>query len=1120
MNAPLSLHDIPSPRGLPWLGNLLQIPKGRLTQHLLAISRDFDGILALDFAGLRLPFVYDAALVAELSDPKRFRKTIGPPLSTLRKLAADGLFTADGEEPNWGKAHRILMPAFGQRAMKGYFPYMLEVAEELAQKWARLGPDADVEVADDMTRLTLDTISLAGFGYRFDSFARDELHPFLGAMGAVLEEVMTRITRSKLQNQLMRSGLERMELDIATMQALVDEVIRARRASDAPRAQRDLLDLMLQARDPVTDEPLDDANIRAQVITFLIAGHETTSGLLTFALYQLMRHPETLARCYAEVDRVLPAGATPAFEHIARLETLERVLRETLRLWPTAPSYAVGAIDETLLGGRWRLAAGQRVLVFLPGLHRNPRWWDRPEAFDIDRFAPGARERIHPHAYKPFGNGERACIGQQFAITEAKLALAVILQRFALSDPSDYRLAVRETLTLKPDGFRLRVSPRRQPVPVAPGAPATTPSGVPGARAPSLAPADMPAGPASAYADATASATTTGEPVAAMSPAEAAVAAALPFEIRYGSSVGVCAEVAGQVAEIVREAGFEPRVIGLDDAPAGWPTSGWLVVITATYNGRAPDNARRLGAALDDGAAAAWRAAGLRYAVLGCGNSQWPAYQAFPKRVADALAGSGAHAFLPRGQADGNGDFDGAVDAWLAGLRQALAPCAAIRARDAASQVAAVTGRAGPLAVVVTDAALVRERTMPAGAVAMTVLESVELTQPAAGLWDFTREAPRASTRMLRLAVPEGLAYATGDHLAVWGRNDPAEVARIAHRLGLDADTVVTLHGDDAAARALPRDEAMTVGQLLGEFVEWQEPAVRRDVERLHAATRCPHTRDRLATWLGTGTDDAAARARLAAGITAPRVSVADLLFAHPAIECTLADFLRCCSPMRPRWYSISSSSLAHPRTLTVTVGALDAPHVGGHGRYRGIASTHLCGLAAGDTVIARVRTPAPAFAPPSDPAVPIVLVGPGTGIAPFRGFIEERAWRRSRGETTGATWLFTGGRHPGHDDLHGDELAAWTAQGVLERTAAWSSLDGHPWRFVQDAIWAQREALWTWLAGGACFYLCGDGKAMAPAVRDTLWRIAVERLGDDARAAAWLAELASTGRLREDVFN
>jgi cytochrome P450/NADPH-cytochrome P450 reductase len=1119
MNAPLSLLDMPSPRGLPWLGNLLQIPRGRLTQHLLALSRDFDGILALDFAGLRLPFVYDPELVAELSDPRRFRKTIGPPLSTLRKLAADGLFTADGEEPNWGKAHRILMPAFGQRAMKGYFPYMLEVAEQLAAKWARQGPDADLEIADDMTRLTLDTISLAGFGYRFDSFARDELHPFLGAMGAVLEEVMTRITRSKLQNQLMRAGQERMELDIAAMHALVDEVIRARRANDAPRAQRDLLDLMLQARDPVTDEPLDDANIRAQVITFLIAGHETTSGLLTFALYQLMRHPETLARCYAEVDRVMPAGTTPAYEHIARLETLDRVLRETLRLWPTAPSYAVGAIDETLLGGRWRLPAGQRVIVFLPGLHRNPRWWERPEAFDIDRFAPGARERIHPHAYKPFGNGERACIGQQFAITEAKLALAVILQRFALSDPADYRLAVRETLTLKPDGLRLRATPRARPerTPVAPS-PASPPPASPAPVAPPsfpevngrlarLQPPAVPGSPAPG----------------ALTRAEAAAAARQPFEIRYGSSVGVCAEVAEQVAEIARDAGFEPRVVALDDALPGWPATGWLVVVTATYNGRAPDNARRLEAALDDGSANAWRAPGLRVGVLGCGNSQWPAYQAFPRRVADALAASGATAFVARGQADGHGDFDGEVEGWLAALREALAPVAAARAASGAPvRAAGVSGdtASGPLRIMLGDGAPVRERALPPGASLMRVLDSIELTRPAQGLWDFAREAPRASTRMLRIALPEGSRFATGDHLAVWARNDPDRVAAIARRLGMNPETVILIEGDDAAARGLPRAEPMTVGRLLAECVEWQEPASRRDLERLLAATRCPVTRETLRRWLGDSAQDETARALHAREIVAARIGVADLLLAHPAIECSLADFLRCCTPMRPRWYSISSSARACPQELTITVGALDAPHAAGHGRYRGIASSDLCGARPGDMLVARVRTPAPAFAPPADPVVPIVMVGPGTGIAPFRGFLEERAWLRARGERVGAAWLFTGGRHPGHDDLHGEELAAWAAQGVLERSAAWSSLAGHPWRFVQDALWAQREALWAWLAQGAWFYLCGDGKAMAPAVRDTLRRIAGEALGDEARATAWLAELAATGRLREDVFN
>lgn len=1131
MNAPLTLRDIPTPPGLPWLGNLLHIPKARLSQYLLEISAQFDGILALDFAGHRLPFVFDGDLVAELSDPRRFRKTIGPPLSTLRKLATDGLFTAHGDEPNWGKAHRILMPAFGQRAMKGYFPFMLEVAEQLAARWARGGPDADIPVADDMTRLTLDTISLAGFGYRFNSFEHDQLHPFLGAMGSVLETVMARITRLPIQNQFMSAEKARMELDIGTMHTLVDEVIRARRNQPAGSGgQRDLLDLMLQARDPLTDEPLDDENIRSQVITFLIAGHETTSGTLTFALYLLMRHPETLARCYAEVDRVIPAGTEPAFEHIARLDTLERVLRETLRLWPTAPSYAVAPLEDTLLGGRYWLPAGQRVVVFLPALQRNPRHWTRPEHFDIDRFLPEARASHHPHAYKPFGNGERACLGQQFAITEAKLALAMILKRFALSDPADYRLAVKETLTLKPEGFRLRAEPRVQPTPPS-GEPATTREA--GAAAKTLRRRTDQAE-VTASADAHAPA---GAPQAdrAQPPV---VPPGTPLEIRFGSSVGVCAEVAEQVAQIAREAGLQPRVRSLDEALPGWPESGWLVVVTATYNGRAPDNARALEAALDDGTATAWRAPQLRWAVLGCGNSQWPAYQGFPKRVAAALADSGAQPFLARGEADGNGDFDQAIDDWLQALREALprvAEPAALRADGGATArlasgqetgtEAAQTTSTRPtleaLSVVLADPVSARTAFVPAGMQPMTVLASESLIRPAEGLWDFSQEAPRADTRLLRVALPEGLSYATGDHLAVYPRNHPDEVAALIARLGLAADAVVALSGDDALARQLPRGRPLALTQLLGECVEWHEPARRRDIERLLAATRCPVTRATLQAWLGDGPADETARRRFTQDVSTPRLSVADLLMRHPAIECSIADFLQCCVPMRPRWYSISSSALASPREFTLTVGALDAPHQSGQGRYRGIASGYLCRLASGDTLVAKVRTPAPAFAPPADPAVPLVLIGPGTGIAPLRAFLQERAWLRAQGTATGPAWLFTGGRHPDHDALHGPELAQWAAQGVVQLSAAWSALAGHPWRFVQDALWAQRDALWQWLATGAVICLCGDGKAMAPAVRDTLLRIATERLGDDTKAAqAWFTELSVSGRFLQDVFN
>lgn len=464
-SAPADLPRLPGPAPTPVLGrilgNLLQIPRSQLTQHLTSIAPGFDGLFEINFAGYRAIFVTSAALAAQLCDEKRFRKVIGPPLSILRAVAGEGLFTADGDSPHWGRAHRVLVPAFSQRARRAYTQAMVDVASQLVGKWRAAG-DRDIEVTDDMTRLTLDTIALCGFGYRFESFATPQLHPFLQSMVRVLDETMGRLTRLPFITRMRRSANRRFGEDIASMHALVDEVIRARRQH--PGEARDLLGLMLEAVDPVSGERLDDENIRDQVITFLIAGHETTSGMLSFALHLLMTHPQVLAQARAEVDRVLPAHRAPTYDDLSELDVIDRVLKETLRLWPTAPGFAVAPFEDEVIGGRFRIARNRRVTVLLPALHRDPAAWPNPEAFDIDRFLPENESRIPPGAYKPFGNGQRSCIGRQFAIMEAKIALAMLLQHFDFHDPHDYRLSVRETLTLKPDGLRIRVT-ERHPAP-------------------------------------------------------------------------------------------------------------------------------------------------------------------------------------------------------------------------------------------------------------------------------------------------------------------------------------------------------------------------------------------------------------------------------------------------------------------------------------------------------------------------------------------------------------------------------------------------------------------------------------------------------------------------------
>ncbi|MFF2028553.1 cytochrome P450, partial [Streptomyces sp. NPDC058171] len=182
-------------------------------------------------------------------------------------------------------------------------------------------------------------------------------------------------------------------------------------------------------------------------------------GALSFALYYLSRHPDVLAKAQAEVDAVW-GDEEPAFEQVAKLRYVRRVLDESLRLWPTAPAYGREATVDTTLVGTYPMKVGDWVLVLIPALHRDPVWGDDPEAFDPDHFLP-ERIRSRPaHVYKPFGTGERACIGRQFALHEAVLVLGTILRRYDIAGDPGYRLKVAERLTLMPEGFTLQLRRR------------------------------------------------------------------------------------------------------------------------------------------------------------------------------------------------------------------------------------------------------------------------------------------------------------------------------------------------------------------------------------------------------------------------------------------------------------------------------------------------------------------------------------------------------------------------------------------------------------------------------------------------------------------------------------
>jgi cytochrome P450/NADPH-cytochrome P450 reductase len=427
---------------------------------IMELARSYGPLFRLRILFTRYLLATGLAAADPLCDHRRLRKVIQGELEVVREFAGDGLFTAHTEEPAWRTAHNILLPSFSQQAVRRYLPRMAEVAGQLLERWdAAAARGEPVDVLADMTSLTLDVIGLCAFDYRFECLRRAEVHPFIESLVRCMGSVPERLMRPPLPHLADARGEERWQTDIRRMYETIDAIVAERRGSGAPH--RDLLQVMLQGVDRHSGARLDDRNIRHQIITFLVAGHETTSSLLAFALYFLVKHPEVLARARAEVDRAMGRHSPPTYEQLLRLPYLVQVLKESLRLWPPAPGFKVAPYQDMVVGGRYCVARDEAVTLFLPALHRDPTvWGPGADRFDPDNFLP-EREKVRPpNAYKPFGNGPRGCLGRQFAMLESLLVLALVLQRYHLLDCDGYRLDLHYQLSLKPRGFRLGLEPR------------------------------------------------------------------------------------------------------------------------------------------------------------------------------------------------------------------------------------------------------------------------------------------------------------------------------------------------------------------------------------------------------------------------------------------------------------------------------------------------------------------------------------------------------------------------------------------------------------------------------------------------------------------------------------
>ena len=357
----------------------------------------------------------------------------------LARVLGQGLLTTEGA--TWKRHRRMIQPVFHKMRLKGYSSMMVEEAERTAMRW-RDGEPVDLGTA--MTELTLRVVPRSLFSHE----VAGEVDAITGAV-AVLQDSFSR--PALLPRWVPTPRRRRVRRSIGAIDDMMYRMIAARRAGSHEGGQDDpdLLQMLVDVRDEEGDGAgLTDTEIRDQLVTFYMAGHETTSHALTWTLYLLSQNSEAEARMHAELAGVLEERL-PTFEDFDNLPYTESVVEESMRLYPPVYVIARKAAEDACIGD-YPVPAGSEVALWIYMTQRDARWYPDPETFNPDRFAGEHASKRLRYGYLPFGVGARTCIGKTFATIEAVLILATLAQRFKLSLAPAHRVGLKTRVTLLP----------------------------------------------------------------------------------------------------------------------------------------------------------------------------------------------------------------------------------------------------------------------------------------------------------------------------------------------------------------------------------------------------------------------------------------------------------------------------------------------------------------------------------------------------------------------------------------------------------------------------------------------------------------------------------------------